>query len=103
MIKYIVGLALIFLGLFFIIMAAVGILRLPDFYSRLHANGKSETLGIMSCLLGVAVLNGLNMVSFKVILIALFLFFVNPVGSHLISRGTYKSGVPIWQKEENKK
>ncbi len=86
------------LGFFFVIVAAVGVLRLPDFYTRMHASGKSETLGVMLSLLGFAIYNGLNLTSFKLVLISLFILLGNPIGSHAISRAAFYAGVKPWKK-----
>ena len=54
-IREIIACILLFGGLFFIFASAVGVLRLPDFYTRLHSSGNSETLGLMLSFLGLAV------------------------------------------------
>lgn len=84
------------LGLIFLIGSAIGMLRLPDFYSRVHASGNSETLGTMLVFLGLAVYNGFNDTSFKLIVIFLFIFLGNPIGSHILTKTAYKTGHPIW-------
>ena len=54
-IREIIAVIMIALGILFLVISAVGMLRLPDFYSRLHASGNSETLGMMLMLLGFVV------------------------------------------------
>ncbi|MFZ5943949.1 MAG: monovalent cation/H(+) antiporter subunit G [Bacillota bacterium] len=94
-------LAIIFLlaGFFFITVAAIGVLRLPDFYTRLHASGKSETLGLMLCFLGLAFYEGLNLTTVKLIMIVLFVLLANPIGTHIICRAAYRSGLKPWSRK----
>lgn len=84
------------LGLVFLLGSLVGMLRLPDFYSRIHASGNSETLGTMLVFLGLAVYNGFNVTSAKIIVIFLFVFIGNPIGSHILSKCAYKTGHSVW-------
>ena len=68
MINFIAAVFMI-LGFFFVMVASIGVLRLPDFYTRMHASGKSETLGLMLTLIGLAIYNGFNLISLKILLI----------------------------------
>jgi len=104
-IREIIAVIMIALGLLFLVISAVGMLRLPDFYSRLHASGNSETLGMMLTLLGFVIYEGTNLISFKLIFIFLFVFIGNPIGTHILSKAAYKTGEPVWTNkinEENK-
>ncbi len=56
-------------GAFFLLASAIGMLRLPDFYCRLHASGNSETLGIMLSFIGLMIYEGMTIVSVKLLLI----------------------------------
>ena len=100
--REIIAFALMGLGLVFLIGSAIGMLRLPDFYSRVHASGNSETLGTALVFLGLAVYNGFNDASFKIIVIFLFVFLGNPIGSHILSKAAYKTGHPVWTKKSAK-
>ena len=93
--------AILFLltGFFFVVVAAVGVLRLPDFYSRMHAAGKSETLGMILCFSGLALYEGFNVTSIKFLIIAFFILFANPIGTHIISREAYRSGLKPWTRK----
>ncbi|HHY05917.1 MAG TPA: monovalent cation/H(+) antiporter subunit G [Clostridia bacterium] len=95
----IVALVLLFSGFFFIVVAALGVIRFPDFYTRLHAAGKGDTLGIALFVLGLAVYNGFNFVSLKLLLIVLFVFLANPIGGHVLSRAAFRSGLKPWTKK----
>lgn len=91
---------LIVLGFFFTAVATIGVLRLPDFYTRLHASGKCETLGLALALLGFALYNGFNLISLKLLLVILFVVLTFPTGTHIISRAAYKSGLEPWTRKE---
>ncbi len=99
-IQEIAAVLLVACGLFFLVISAVGMLRLPDFYSRLHSSGNSETLGLMMVLLGLAVYEGVNFVSFKLIFIFIFVFIGNPIGTHILSKTALKTGHPVWTKKK---
>ncbi len=85
-------------GLIFLIGSMIGMVRLPDFYSRVHASGNSETLGTLMVFLGLAVYNGISVTSAKILLVSLFVFLGNPIGSHILSKSAYKTGHPVWMK-----
>ncbi|WP_455654895.1 monovalent cation/H(+) antiporter subunit G [Phascolarctobacterium sp.] len=90
-------------GAFFLLASAIGMLRLPDFYCRMHASGNSETLGVMLSFLGLVVYEGLTLTSLKLILIFLLIFLGNPIGTHILSKAAYKSGHHVWTLEEDAK
>ncbi|MDI7743957.1 monovalent cation/H(+) antiporter subunit G [Lysinibacillus fusiformis] len=85
-------------GVLFIVVSAIGLLRLPDLYTRAHAASKSATLGVMCILLGVFFHFWLNEDHFKptILLGVLFLFITGPVGGHIMSRSSYIAGVKPW-------
>ncbi len=91
----------IFAGFFFVAVAALGVLRLPDFYTRMHASGKSETLGVMLTLIGFAIYQGFNLVSLKILFVSAFILLWNPIGTHAISRAAFYAGVEPWGKKES--
>jgi len=71
-------------GVFFVIAGAVGVLRLPDFYTRMHAAGMTDTLGAEMILLGLIVQAGLSQTSLKLVLIAFLLFLTSPTATHAV-------------------
>lgn len=84
-------------GAFFAIVAAIGMLRLPDVYMRLSANAKASTLGT-SLILGAAALHFDDVaVSGKLLAIVAFLLLTTPVAAHMIGRAAYSSKVPLWK------
>ena len=87
-------------GLFFIVVGAIGILRMPDVYSRLHAAGMTDTMGAGLLLVGLAVNEGLTLIAMRLVLIWIFLLFTSPVGTHALARAAIQAGVvPIQGKE----
>jgi multicomponent Na+:H+ antiporter subunit G len=89
----ILSVLLICLGIFFMLVGSIGILRLPDFYSRTHAVSMSDALGISSVMLGLIVYEGFTQSSLKLLLIVLFIALSNPIGSHALSRAAFKNKV----------
>lgn len=84
-------------GATFMLFAAVGIVRMPDLFSRMQAATKTSTLGAGSMFLGVAVFYGdLGIVSRSILVIA-FMFLTLPVSAHMIARAAYFVGVPLWK------
>ena len=99
-ILHILSVILLFGGLFFFFTATVGLLRFPDFYTRLHATGKGDTLAVFLSLIGLALYEGFSLVSLKIIFIAVFMFIAQPTATHAISRAGMKSGLKPWTKKE---
>jgi multicomponent Na+:H+ antiporter subunit G len=79
----------------FLLVSSIGLLRLPDFYCRAHAVGKSETLGTMLVLCGLAVHNGANLTSVKILLTVGIILITNPTATHALMRSAFRSGVAI--------
>lgn len=91
--------ALVAGGTFFGFVAVVGIIRLPDLYSRAHATSKSDTLGIVLTLGGVALVFGADLAVAKTVLLAVFLFVTNPTAAHAITRAAYDQDITPWTTE----
>lgn len=103
-INEIIAAILLVASLFFFLASAIGLLRLPDFYTRLHASGNSETLGLMLACLGLVVYEGPTLLSVKMVIVFLLVFLANPIGTHILGKAALKSGHPVWtnkDKEEN--
>lgn len=84
-------------GSFFALIAAIGILRLPDVLVRMHASTKAGTLACGLILLGVALVFGEFTISFRCIAIVTFMILTAPVASHMIGRAAVRTGVPLWR------
>src|SRR6056297_2262130 len=85
------GYVLIIIGSIFLLLGSLGILRMPDLYNRIQAGTKATTLGAISSIIGVGLVNP-NWF-FKTLIIAIFIVLTNPIGSHSIARSSYKSGL----------
>ncbi len=96
----IVTIVLILAGSFFILVGSIGVIRLPDFFTRSHAIGKSDTLGIMLIIAGLMVFEGFTLNSLKLLLIFVFVTLVNPVATHALAREAFNKGLKPWLKKE---
>ena len=94
----IAGNVLMGFGFAFMVITALGMVRLPDFFARVHAVSKSETLGITLLLLGIILHEGTTLVSLKIGLILVFVAIANPVGAHLLTRAALRTGQMPWRK-----
>jgi len=95
-------------GLIFFFGGALGIIRMPDFYSRLHPAGKLDTLGIMFMTSGLALYNLHHftwealLVSLKMLLIVFFVFHSSPTATHSIVDAGIRAGLRPWSKHERR-
>lgn len=89
---------LLLMGGIFIAIGSLGLLRMPDVFNRIQAGTKAVTLGMMTLLLGI----GLHYPDWwaKLLVIAGFVLFTNPLGSSAIARTALLNGVKPWQKTE---
>lgn len=81
-----------------VLLAAIGILRLPDLLTRMHASTKAGALGITLMMVAVSLHFTSLVVLAKAIAIILFIFMTAPVAAHAIGRAGYFVGVPVWSK-----
>ena len=94
--------ALILLGSIMVIIGALGSLRLPDFWSRLHAASVTDSGGVILILLGMGIHSGFNLITFKLFLIGVFLFITGPTSSHAVANAALVSGVKMLSKKKKK-
>jgi multicomponent Na+:H+ antiporter subunit G len=88
------------IGLAFDCLGAIGLVRLPDVYTRLQATTKCVTLGTCFILLGVAAFafgHAHVSMAVKALVCMLFVLLTAPVGAHAVARGAHVSGVPLWE------
>lgn len=95
-------------GVFVTLVGAIGLLRFPDFYTRLHATGKCDTLGAGLILMGLMVFHfahygGTPLVPIKVLILIIFVFIANPTATHAIVRAAYRTGVRPWHLGEKRR
>jgi multicomponent Na+:H+ antiporter subunit G len=84
--------AFVLVGSFFLVVAAIGFVRLPDVFCRLHINGVIDTLGAPLVLFGTAVFVGAHLVSLKLLLAIAFLVVSSPLVGHLLARAALEAG-----------
>jgi len=80
-------------GLFFVLAGTLGVLRLPDFYTRLHAAGITDTLGAELILIGLIIQSGFTQLSLKLLIVAFFLFITSPTATHAVAHAAYQAGL----------
>jgi len=83
-------------GVFFGFVAVVGLIRLPDLYTRAHSTSKSETLGAVLALGAVAITFDGTLSTLKTVLLLVFMFVTNPTAAHAISRAAADQGIEPW-------
>ncbi|WKD50445.1 monovalent cation/H(+) antiporter subunit G [Microbulbifer spongiae] len=89
--------ALLLIGSFFGFSAALGLLRMPDFYTRMSTSGKAATLCCGLLLAGVAILFQDAQVTARAVAAILFLLLTVPIGVHMIARAAFRVGTPLWR------
>jgi multicomponent Na+:H+ antiporter subunit G len=96
-------LSMIFIGagLFFLIVAAIGVIRLPDVFSRSHAVSLTDSLGAFLMLVGIALHEGIGKNMLKILAVLALLYILNPVIAHATIRAAIRSGLKPWKKENS--
>lgn len=89
--------AFLLLGALFMLLSAVGILRMPDLYTRMSATSKAASLGAGCMLTAVAIYFHETAVTTRVVATIAFIFLTVPVAAHVIGRAAYRAGVPLWK------
>ena len=80
-------------GIFFILAGTLGVLRLPDFFSRIHAAGITDTLGAELVLLSLIIQAGVSQMSLKLLLVGFFLFIAGPTATHAVAHAAHTAGL----------
>ncbi|OGQ93138.1 MAG: sodium:proton antiporter [Desulfobacula sp. RIFOXYA12_FULL_46_16] len=100
--------AFLIFGVVFFLAGAIGIIRMPDFYSRLHPAGKLDTLATLSMVIGLALYNlhhfslGTVLVSIKMFLIVFFVSLASPTATHTIVDAGMRAGLRHWTKKKKR-
>jgi len=97
-----VVIALLGVGIFFLLVGSIGLLRFPDFYTRLHATGKCDTLGGGLIILGALIYHFFQypetpLVPAKLAFLIFFIFMANPTATHALMKAAYKTGLKPWR------
>ena len=85
--------ALILSGSFFVVVGAIGTLRFPDFWARLHAASVTESGGVILLLTGMCIQAGFTLITIKLMIIGLFLFITGPTSTHAVANAALVSGL----------
>ena len=80
-------------GGLFSVIGGVGLLRMPDFYTRTHAASLTDTMGATLILLGLGIHNGIDLVTVKLVIIFLFLVLTSPTAAHALVKAAYSKGL----------
>jgi len=80
-------------GVFFMVVGTIGILRMPDIYTRLHAAGMTDTMGAGFLLLGMALQVEPSLITVRLVLVYLFLLFTSPIATHALARAALVAGI----------
>ena len=94
-IRHLLSIVSISAGLFFVLAGTLGVLRLPDFYTRLHAAGMTDTLGAELILVGLIIQSGFTQMSLKLLIVGFFLFVTSPTATHAVAHAAYKAGLKL--------
>ena len=93
-----IGALLLIAGSFFVLVAALGIVRLPDVFMRMHAATKAGTLGAGLVLVAAAVVFGELAVAVKGVVVFVFLLLTAPVAAHVLGRAAYYDRAEVWER-----
>lgn len=83
-------------GAFLVITGGVGLLRMPDFFTRLHPSGVVDTLGAGLVIAGLCLQAGPTQVTVKLLLILVFIFFTSPTATHAVAHAALIGGLKPW-------
>lgn len=87
-----------FIGTLLFFTSAIGLIRLPDVYTRMHAATIGDTLGLGMIIAGAILEEGATLASIKMLIIIIFVFLTNPTAAHAMARAAYKNGVKLTEK-----
>lgn len=87
-------------GAFFFLAGTIGLVRLPDFYSRAHATAKCDTVGAGAILLALALMLGLDDGGIKVLGLVLLVLIASPTASHALARAAFRTGLEPWAPDQ---
>ena len=86
-------------GSFFILVGGNGLIRLPDFYARMHGAGVTDTLGAGLFIAGLMIQGGLSLITVKLLLILVFYFFASPTSSYALANAALSQGEKPWSRD----
>ena len=90
-------------GSFFILVGAIGLIRLPDVFARMHGAGVTDTLGAALFIGGLMLQSGLSLITVKLLLILVLFFFASPTSSYALANAALSQGLKPWSRDEKAK
>lgn len=94
---------LLLAGAFFVLVGGIGVVRLPDFYARLHGGGITDTLGAGLILVGLMIQAGLTLATIKLLMILIFILVTSPTSCHALAQSARAQGLEPEQLETHPK
>ena len=88
-------------GAFFLLTGSIGLVRMPDFFSRTHPGGMVDTLGAGLTIAGLALQGGFTLVTVKLVLILVFLLLTGPTATHALAHAALVSGLKPWTRRSD--
>lgn len=94
---------LLLLGLFFMMVSVKGVIKFPDFFSRLHAIGLGQSLGMGFCCLGMFIYQGPNITGLKILMVLFVSMLAGPIGTHIVDRVAFREGLKKEEKDKERR
>ena len=94
---------LLLLGLFFMMVSVKGVIKFPDFFSRLHAIGLGQSLGMGVCCLGMFIYQGPNITGLKILMVLFVSMLAGPIGTHIVDRVAFREGLKKEEKDAERR
>ena len=101
-IRYAISALLLLAGLFFVVVSVRGVIKFPDFFSRLHAIGLGQSLGMGFCCLGLFIYQGVNITGLKILMVLFVSMIAGPIGTHIVDRVAFREGLKKEEKDKER-
>ena len=101
-IRYAISALLLLAGLFFMVVSVKGVIKFPDFFSRLHAIGLGQSLGMGFCCLGMFIYQGPNITGLKILMVLFVSMIAGPIGTHIVDRVAFREGLKKEEKDKER-
>ena len=101
-IRYAISALLLLAGLFFMVVSVRGVIKFPDFFSRLHAIGLGQSLGMGFCCLGLFIYQGVNITGLKILMVLFVSMIAGPIGTHIVDRVAFREGLKKEEKDKER-
>ena len=102
-IRYAISALLLLAGLFFMVVSVRGVIKFPDFFSRLHAIGLGQSLGMGFCCLGLFIYQGVNITGLKILMVLFVSMIAGPIGTHIVDRVAFREGLKKEEKDAERR